>query len=413
MTPEQLLETPDLIAAGVAGDDARRRMHGTRTTFNRVFEIHVDAPPTSLPQNVHAGEFRIVGKPSTTDALLSAVRATAAIAGGVPVTVFSVADLLSLPQSIRAVASAIKEAGASAIVHLPIDLVENAELVAQDVRAADLTILTIGLEELDDRRRLQICEMASALQSHAGGFKAFAPLPRKMSVTKPTTGYDDVRMVALARIVVQNIESIQVDWALYGPKLAQVALTVGANDVDNVAAEDPGILGTRRSPLEEIKRNIVAASLEPLERNGCFATTPNSKLQTPNLRHEIFGVGGLELGVDSDRQAVIRLGAVNYLNARPLVHGLDQRTDLFALRFDPPSVCATLLHESSIDVGMIPSIEYCRGDDYRIAPGHGHHFGRRCRVGCALHVEADPRGGINRCRHQLADVERAIADTLR
>ena len=282
MTPEQLLETPDLIAAGVAGDDARRRMHGTRTTFNRVFEIHVDAPPTSLPQNVHAGEFRIVGKPSTTDALLSAVRATAAIAGGVPVTVFSVADLLSLPQSIRAVASAIKEAGASAIVHLPIDLVENAELVAQDVRAADLTILTIGLEELDDRRRLQICEMASALQSHAGGFKAFAPLPRKMSVTKPTTGYDDVRMVALARIVVQNIESIQVDWALYGPKLAQVALTVGANDVDNVAAEDPGILGTRRSPLEEIKRNIAAASLQSVERDALFRD--NSKLQTSNSK---------------------------------------------------------------------------------------------------------------------------------
>ena len=67
----------------------------------------------------------------------------------------------------------------------------------------------------------------------------------------------------------------------------------------------------------------------------------------------------------------IRLGAVDYLNARPLVHELDQRTDLFALRFDPPSVCATLLHESSIDAGMIPSIEYCRGDDYRIVPGMG------------------------------------------
>ena len=70
-------------------------------------------------------------------------------------------------------------------------------------------------------------------------------------------------------------------------------------------------------------------------------------------------------------RAPVRLGAVSYLNARPLVHGLDERTDLFALRFDPPSVCATLLHESAIDVGMIPSIEYCRGDDYRIVPGMG------------------------------------------
>src|SRR5688572_8470911 len=100
MTPEQLLQTPDLIAAGVAGDEVRRRMHGTKTTFNRVFEVHVDAPPSALPPHVSAGEFRIVGKPSSVDALISAVRATAAIAGDVPVTVFSVFDLLGLPQSI-------------------------------------------------------------------------------------------------------------------------------------------------------------------------------------------------------------------------------------------------------------------------------------------------------------------------
>jgi hypothetical protein len=282
VTPEQLLETTDLIAAGVAGDEVRRRIHGTKTTFNRVFEVHVDAPPHRLPADVHAGEFRLVGRPSTLDALTAAVRATVALAGGVPVTVFSVFGLLSLPQSIRVVSAAIREAGASAIVHLPIDLVENAELVTQDVRAAGLAILTIGIDDLDDTRRLELCEMARTLQSRAGGFKAFAPLPRKMSDTKPTTGYDDVKMVALARIVAQNIESIQVDWALYGPKLAQVALTVGANDVDTVAAEDSGILGTRRSPLEEIRRNIVVASLEPVERDGIFRV--NSKLQTPNSK---------------------------------------------------------------------------------------------------------------------------------
>jgi chorismate dehydratase len=65
----------------------------------------------------------------------------------------------------------------------------------------------------------------------------------------------------------------------------------------------------------------------------------------------------------------IRLGAVAYLNARPLVHGLDTRQDLFSLQFDPPSRCAELLHENGIDVGMIPAIEYCRGPEYRIVPG--------------------------------------------
>lgn len=64
----------------------------------------------------------------------------------------------------------------------------------------------------------------------------------------------------------------------------------------------------------------------------------------------------------------IRLGAVSYLNARPMVYGLELRSDLFTLRFDVPSKCAALLHEGSIDVGMIPVVEYLRGPDYRIVP---------------------------------------------
>lgn len=67
----------------------------------------------------------------------------------------------------------------------------------------------------------------------------------------------------------------------------------------------------------------------------------------------------------------VRLGAVDYLNARPLVYQLELHSDLFALRFDVPSKCAALLHEGSIDVGMIPSIEYLRGEPYRIVPGAG------------------------------------------
>ncbi len=65
----------------------------------------------------------------------------------------------------------------------------------------------------------------------------------------------------------------------------------------------------------------------------------------------------------------IRLSAVGYLNARPLVYGLE-RSPRFAVRFDVPSRCADLLHLNSVDVGLIPSIEYCRGDtEYAIVPG--------------------------------------------
>ena len=53
----------------------------------------------------------------------------------------------------------------------------------------------------------------------------------------------------------------------------------------------------------------------------------------------------------------VRLGAVGYLNARPLVYGLEALPQ-FELRFDVPSKCAELLHEGAIDLGLIPSIEY-------------------------------------------------------
>jgi chorismate dehydratase len=63
----------------------------------------------------------------------------------------------------------------------------------------------------------------------------------------------------------------------------------------------------------------------------------------------------------------VRLGAVGYLNARPLVCGLD-RSPRFTVRYDVPSQCAALLHAGAIDVGLIPSIEYLRGGPYRIVP---------------------------------------------
>lgn len=67
----------------------------------------------------------------------------------------------------------------------------------------------------------------------------------------------------------------------------------------------------------------------------------------------------------------IRIGAVEYLNARPLVYGLE-RHPRFDVRFDLPARCAELLHAGETDLGLIPSIEFLRAPDgpeqYRIVP---------------------------------------------
>lgn len=66
----------------------------------------------------------------------------------------------------------------------------------------------------------------------------------------------------------------------------------------------------------------------------------------------------------------IRLGSVNYLNCRPLVHGLGGEHDpLFTLRFDPPVVCASLLDAGEIDLGLIPTIAYNDRPGDRVVPG--------------------------------------------
>jgi aminodeoxyfutalosine synthase len=288
---EALLATSNLVDVGMQGDDVRRRMHGARTTFVRVFEVHVDAPVPSRPAGLSAGEVRIVGRPASEAAAIGAVRAAAALAHGAPLTGFSLPDLYALapdPDALAQLCSRLHDAGLEAIADAPLDssLLEDVPTAVRAARDAGLGVWRLTLHalpagvsselmsaqhsELINAARIASVERARDLQSAVGGFRAFAPLPRTMSVATPTTGYDDVKHVALARIVVNNIDSIQVDWPLYGPKLAQVALTVGADDVDGIAAVDPGVLGTRRSPIEEIKGNIRAAALEAVERDGRF-----------------------------------------------------------------------------------------------------------------------------------------------
>jgi len=99
---------------------------------------------------------------------------------------------------------------------------------------------------------------------------ALNPLPTVMNPFRPTTGYEDVKSIALARLATPGIRAVQVDWQRYGPKLAQVALTFGADDLDNVSADDDAPDGPRRSALAEVRRNIEAAGFEPAERDGRF-----------------------------------------------------------------------------------------------------------------------------------------------
>lgn len=272
-----LLGDPNLIAVGARGDEDRRRRHGTRTTFVRVMEVHMDAIPAALPASASAGEVRVTGTPPSVAAAVDAFKAARAMAGSTPISAFSLADLLELARgslaSLTDLAARLAAAGLEMIAEAPIDLLPDAVAAVGAAREGGLHVPRLTVRHVPADDRLRIATLARDIQAGVGGVRAFAPLARVSSVAQPSTGYDDVRQIAIARLLAGNIDSIQVDWALYGPKLAQVALTMGADDVDAVSPLE-GDLGRRRSPIEEIRGNITAAGLEPVERDARFLPRP-------------------------------------------------------------------------------------------------------------------------------------------
>jgi len=268
-----LANSHDIISIGMLADEVRRRLHGAKTTFVRVAAVPADVgAPIALPGP--AGELRIVGAPASGSAAIARVREAAAAAGNAVVTGFSLQDLerLSVQEGVtlRALLEELRAAGLELVGDAAMDLLQDVRRSIEEVNIAGLALARLTVDRAESGDQMPLLKAVAELQRAVAVLRAFAPLPRRVNPAAPTTGYDDVKRVAMARLVVDNVPSIQVDWSLYGPKLAQVALTVGADDVDAVSPEEATAEGRRRAPLEEIRRNIRAAGLEPVERNGRF-----------------------------------------------------------------------------------------------------------------------------------------------
>ena len=271
---QRLVGTRDLIALGVAADDARRRRHADRVTFVQVLDVSLDTATNEEPLPGQAGELRLIGRPASVAAAVAAVRAVAARAGSVPVTGFALEDLQGLcgheAGRLGEVLIELREAGLALVSEVGVDTLTEPEPVFDVLRASGLTVARLTLGDVAGEAAFPLVRRVAMWHGAGSVCRSFAPLPR-VEPSPPTTGHSDLRQVALARLLVDNIDSIQVDWARHGPKLAQVALTFGADDVDAVSAETDD-LGWRRSPREEVRRNIVAAGFAAVRRNGRFET---------------------------------------------------------------------------------------------------------------------------------------------
>jgi len=259
------LGTADILSLGMLADEVRRARVGNTVTYSRVLELQAATKDT--PLQASGAEVRISDVPATlddTEALISEARM---LAGPQLLTGFSLAEIADRHWGKLAdVLKRLKRAGLDAIAEAPIDRLHDAEDALRSCAAAELPVRCLSLQSpiAGDGRSSWLIHLRDLVKKFPQ-IDTVNPLSREQSIAVPTTGYEDVRAVALARLVLPSIKTIQVDWAQYGPKLAQVALTFGANDLDRVSTVDDESLGRRRTSVEDVKRNIAAAGFTPVE----------------------------------------------------------------------------------------------------------------------------------------------------
>jgi aminodeoxyfutalosine synthase len=119
-----------------------------------------------------------------------------------------------------------------------------------------------------------------ALQDETGGFQTFIPLAFHPANTPlahlpTTTGLSDIRQIAVSRLVLDNFAHIKAYWQMLSPKIAQIALRFGADDLDGTVIEekiyhDAGATTPQGLRRQELMRLIREAGREPIERDTLY-----------------------------------------------------------------------------------------------------------------------------------------------
>jgi aminodeoxyfutalosine synthase len=118
------------------------------------------------------------------------------------------------------------------------------------------------------------------LQDKTKGFNSFIPLsfhPENtfLSDKFPATGVEDLRIIALSRIVLDNIPHIKAYWVMLGEKVAQIALNFGADDLDGTIIKEnithaAGASSKEGLTVDELVFMVKSADLIPVERDTFY-----------------------------------------------------------------------------------------------------------------------------------------------
>jgi cyclic dehypoxanthinyl futalosine synthase len=137
--------------------------------------------------------------------------------------------------------------------------------------------MTYGMGETHEEK-IQHLTVIRDIQDDTGCLQAFIPWSFSPSGTRmeqmlPATGMDYLKMVAIARIFLDNITYIQAGWLTEGLKLAQIALTMGANDMGGVLMEEVVVKATgikTSTNQKEFVHIIKNAGKIPVQRDSRY-----------------------------------------------------------------------------------------------------------------------------------------------
>ena len=140
------------------------------------------------------------------------------------------------------------------------------------------TMLYGHIENAEDRADHLV--KLRALQDETGGFVTFIPLAFHPDNTPlqhipKTTGFADIKNIAVARLMLDNIPHIKAYWIMMTPRIAQIALRFGADDIDGTVVEekiyhDAGATTSQSLRRGELLQLIRKAGRDPVERDTLY-----------------------------------------------------------------------------------------------------------------------------------------------
>ncbi len=155
---------------------------------------------------------------------------------------------------------------------------ETARLAHQLGLRSNATMLYGHIE--NDEDRVDHLLKLRALQDETGGFQTFIPLAFHPANTplqhlSTTTGFSDIKNIAIARLMLDNFVHIKAYWQMLGTKIAQIAQRFGADDLDGTVIEekiyhDAGATTPQGLRRQELMRLIREAGREPVERDTLY-----------------------------------------------------------------------------------------------------------------------------------------------